>query len=198
MDKFKLLIKGQEQNTFTIHYSCNGFYDGGAIAPTICTIAIANLKTNELHTFSLQNYILQGKSLIDSEKELLSNFVNFFNSLENPIFIHWNMESLAFGFKAIRARCENYGFYDLSFANLIAFNLSDFTSNSLQNLLKENNCYLPDFLHGKQELDCFLSRNYNMVKLSTEAKTIGLKKVAQLALEDKAVMYNYSGLAYGE
>ena len=37
-----------------------------------------------------------------------------------------------------------------------------------------------------------------MVKLSTEAKTIGLKKVAQLALEDKAVMYNYSGLAYGE
>ena len=57
MDKIKLLTKGQEANTYSIHYSCNGFYDGGAVAPTICCIALTNLKSGELHTFALQNYI---------------------------------------------------------------------------------------------------------------------------------------------
>ncbi len=43
MDDIKLSIKKQEQNTFTIHYSCNGFYDGGALAPMICSItSLAN------------------------------------------------------------------------------------------------------------------------------------------------------------
>ena len=66
MDEIKLLIKGREQNTFAIHYSCDGFYDGGAIAPTICTIAMRNIKTNELHTFALANYILAGKCIIEN------------------------------------------------------------------------------------------------------------------------------------
>lgn len=44
MDEMKLLIKGQEENVYIIHYSCDRFYKGGAIAPTICSIVLVNLK----------------------------------------------------------------------------------------------------------------------------------------------------------
>lgn len=155
----------------------------------ICSIAIVNHKTSELHSFSLQNYIIQGKSLMDSEKELLSNFVNFFNSLKNPIFIHWNMTGLEYGFKAIRARCENYGFYNLSFANLTTFNLKDLTIYSLYGLLENNYCASLDILKGREELICFKKRNYNMVKLSTEAKAIGLNKIMKLVMKNKVNMF---------
>ena len=47
IEAIKLEIKGQEQNTYAIHYSCNGFYCGGAVAPTLCCIAMTNLKTQE-------------------------------------------------------------------------------------------------------------------------------------------------------
>lgn len=43
MDKIKFLIKDREQDTFAIHYSCECFYNGGAIAPSICAISLVNL-----------------------------------------------------------------------------------------------------------------------------------------------------------
>ena len=117
MDEIRLLIKGKERETYSIHYSCNGFYSGGAVAPTLCCIAMTNLKTQEKHTFALDNYIIEGKCLIEAEKQLLIDFVNFFNKLKNPILIHWRMDDLEYGFKAIIARCENYGIYDVSFSD---------------------------------------------------------------------------------
>ena len=185
MDEIKLLIKGQEKNSFTIHYSCNGFYNGGSVAPTVCAIALVNLKTNELHSFSLQNYIIQGKCLIEAEKQLLEDFISFFNNLKNPILIHWNMAGLEYGFKAIRARCENFGFYDLSFNDLKSIDFNLVTNRSLVWLLKEYYCDSLDILSGKEELSCFEKRNYSAVKLSTEAKTKGLRKVVNLFLKDE-------------
>ncbi|MCM1003552.1 MAG: hypothetical protein NC408_04350 [Candidatus Gastranaerophilales bacterium] len=64
MDKIKLFVKDREQNTFAIHYSCECFYNGGAVAPSICAISLVNLKTKEVHTFAIHNYIIQGKSFI--------------------------------------------------------------------------------------------------------------------------------------
>ena len=104
MDKIKLQIKGREQDAYTIHYSCSGFYNGGAYAPTICSIAAVNYGTRELHTFALNNYLIQGKSLIESEQLMLKDFVDFYQNLSNPIFVHWNMDGLEYGFNAIRAR----------------------------------------------------------------------------------------------
>ena len=45
MDEIKLQIKGKEQDTYAIHYSCDGFYNGGAYAPAICSIAVVNYTT---------------------------------------------------------------------------------------------------------------------------------------------------------
>lgn len=185
MDKIKLLTKGQEANTYSIHYSCNGLYDGGAVAPTICCIALTNLKTNELHTFALQNYVAEGKCLIEAEKQLLSDFVNFYNGLKNPLFVHWRMNSSEFGFKAINARCENYGIYNLSFLKLKTIDLNFYIYLSFNNVLKRYDCDNPYLLSGKDELYYFNKRNYNAVKLSTEAKSLGINSILKLIIKDK-------------
>ncbi len=66
MDKIKLLIQGREENTYSIHYACSGFsIMGGAIARQYHTISLVNLRTKEVYTFALHNYIIQGKSLIE-------------------------------------------------------------------------------------------------------------------------------------
>ena len=185
MDKIKLLTKGQEGNTHSIHYSSNGFYDGGAVAPTICCIALTNLKTEELHTFALQNYIVEGKCLIDSEKQLLTDFTNFYNSLKNPILVNWRMDSSEFGFKVINARCENFGIYNLSFLNAKSLNLSDYFHIAFGKILKITDCDSPYLLSGRDESDYFDMRNYNAVKLSTEAKSIGLNNLLKMIIKDK-------------
>ena len=185
MDKIKLLTKGQEANTYSIHYSCNGFYDGGAVAPTICCIALTNLKSGELHTFALQNYVVEGKCLIEAEKQLLSDFSNFYNSIKNPVLVNWRMNSSEFGFKAIIARCENYGIYNLSFMNTKNIDLYRYLQFPLHNILKSNNYNSPYLLNGKDEAIYFNKRNYNAVKLSTEAKSIGINEFLKLIIKDK-------------
>lgn len=48
---------------------------------------------------------------------------------------------------------------------------------SLLGALTHNNCGSADLLSGKEEANCFNQRNYNAVKLSTEAKSTGLSKL---------------------
>ena len=185
MDKIKLLTKGQENNTYSIHYSCDGFYNGGAIAPTICCIALTNLKTGELHTFALQNYIAEGKCLIDAEKQLLLDFTNFYNNLKNPILVNWRMNGAEFGFKVINTRCENFGIYNLSFMKAKNIDLYRYLHFSLHLVLIANDCNSPYLLNGKDEATYFNKRNYNAVKLSTEAKSIGINELLKLIIKDK-------------
>lgn len=184
MDEIRLLIKGNERETYSIHYSCNGFYMGNAIAPTICCIAMTNLKTLEKHIFALHNYIIEGKCVIDAEKQLLSDFANFFNQLKKPILIHWRMDDLEYGFKAIQARCENYGIYDISFSETKNININNYFYNGLQAVLERYQCSSLDILSGKDEVACFNQRNYSAVKLSTVAKSVGLVKLLNYAIKN--------------
>lgn len=184
MDEIRLLIKGKERETYSIHYSCNGFYYGGAVAPAICCIAMTNLKTLEKHVFALHNYIINGKCLVDAEKQLLLDFVGFFNKLKNPILIHWRMDDLEYGFKAIVARCENYGIFDISFSETKNIDFSASFYNGLNTVLNRYQCSSLDILDGKAEASCFNQRNYNSVKLSTVAKSVGLVKLLNFALKN--------------
>ena len=212
MDKIKLLIQGREENTYSIHYACSGFYYGGAIAPSICAISLVNLRTKEVYTFALHNYIIQGKSLIESEQQLLVDFVNFYKSLNNPIFIHWAMDSLEYGFKAIFARAENFGIYDfdlgkmqdINLNNLIDYNLGDFKNiqpkadinlNNLidYNLIKSleiNNCKQITVMNGKDEAICFNKRDFNLVKLFIEGKVYGILNLFEKYISNDLVDYD--------
>lgn len=196
MDKIKLLIKDREQDTFAIHYACECFYNGGAVAPSICAISLVNMKTHELHTFALHNYILQGKSLIDSEKQVLLDFVDFYKSLNNPIFIHWSMDSLQYGFKAIFARAENFGIYDFDLSKMQDINLKNYIDLSLIRSLEMNNCKRISVLNGKDEAISFDKRDYNLVKLSTEGKVLGILELFEKYLNNDLVDSDYNGVIY--
>ncbi len=196
MDKIKLLIKYREQDTFAIHYACECFYNGGAVAPSICAISLVNMKTHELHTFALHNYILQGKSLIDSEKQVLLDFVDFYKSLNNPIFIHWSMDSLQYGFKAIFARAENFGIYDFDLSKMQDINLKNYIDLSLIRSLEMNNCKRISVLNGKDEAISFDKRDYNLVKLSTEGKVLGILELFEKYLNNDLVDSDYNGVIY--
>ncbi len=196
MDKIKLLIQGREQDTYAIHYACECFYNGGAIAPAICAISLVNMKTKEQHTFALHNYILQGKSLIDSEKHLLEDFVNFYKSLNNPLFIHWAMDSLEYGFKAIYARAENFGIYDFDLSKMQDINLKNYIDYSLVKSLEINNCKRISVLNGKDEAMCFNKRDYNLVKQSIEGKVLGILDLFEKYLNNDLVDLDYDGVIY--
>ena len=184
MNEIKLQIKGREQDTYTVHYSCDGFYDGGAYAPAICSIALVNYATKELHTFAMNNYIVQGKSLIESEKLMLKDFVDFYKNLNNPIFVHWNMDSLEFGFNAIRARMENFGLHDFDLTKIKDYNLCTVFHTSLITSLEQNHCKRVTVLTGRDEAICFNKRAFEMVKMSTEGKTLGLSDLFEKYLSN--------------
>ncbi len=184
MNKIKLQIKGREQDTYTVHYSCDGFYNGGAYAPAICSIALVNYATKELHTFAMNNYIVQGKSLIESEQLMLKDFVDFYKNLNNPIFVHWNMDSLEFGFNAIRARMENFGLHDFDLTKIKDYNLCTVFHTSLITSLEQNHCKRVTVLTGRDEAICFNKRAFEMVKMSTEGKTLGLSDLFEKYLSN--------------
>lgn len=183
--KHKHNAKRHQENTYSIHYSCSGFYNGGAIAPTICAIAVVNLYTKEVHSFALHNYIIQGKSIMESEHLLLSDFVNFFKTLNNPLFIHWSMDGLEYGFKAIYARAENFGLYDFDLTKIKDINLCKILDYSLINSLETYNCKRITVMSGKSEAQSFEKRNYNLVKLSTEGKALGLADLFEKYISDE-------------
>ena len=174
MDEIKLQIKGKEHDTYVIHYSCDGFYNGGAYAPAICSISLVNYGTKELHTFALNNYLVLGKSLMESEQQLLKDFVEFYKNLNNPIFVHWDMDGLEFGFNTIRARAENFGLHDFDLTKIRDYNLCAVFHTSLITSLEQNNCKRVTVLNGKDEASCFNKRAFEMVKMSTEGKVLGL------------------------
>ena len=190
MDKIKLLIQGREENTYSIHYACSGFYYGGAIAPSICAISLVNLRTKEVYTFALHNYIIQGKSLIESEQQLLVDFVNFYKSLNNPIFIHWAMDSLEYGFKAIFARAENFGIYDFDLGKMQDINLNNLIDYNLIKSLEINNCKQITVMNGKDEAICFNKRDFNLVKLSIEGKVYGILNLFEKYISNDLVDYD--------
>lgn len=167
----------KKYNIYSIHYSCSGFHDGGAIAPTICCIALFNIRTKKMKSFSITDGIKQGKSVMESEQNLLKEFVEFFNSIKTPFIIHWNMDSLEYGFKAIMSRCENFGLPDLELDKAVEFNLSKYSKFNLMDTLEISNNKSVSVLTGKQEAYCFNKRDFKTVKLSTEAKAFGIAEI---------------------
>ncbi len=167
----------KKQNIYSIHYSCSGFYNGGAIAPSICCISVYNIKTEEMHSFSLDNYIQKGNSLMEAEKLLLTDFTEFFNKINCSFFIHWLMDGETYGFKAILARCLNFGINNLELNKLIDFNLASCSDFNLIDTLEQHNYKKVTVLHGKNEAIGFNNQNFKIVALSTEAKAIGLAEL---------------------
>lgn len=174
--KYIELVKDIDK-IYSIHYSCSGFYNGDSLAPTIVSISVTKINSGETRDFSVCDCLNEGLCLMDAEKKLLTSFVEFCKSVENLIFINWKMESLYYGFKAINARCENFGIYDFAFYNLKTVDISEDLVFNLETALKQYNSFSPAFLSGKEELNCFQKRSYNLVKYSTNIKSKGIAAI---------------------
>lgn len=171
----------KNKDTYSIYYSGSGTYNNGVIAPSVCCIAIYNVKTKEMHSFSLDKYICENKPLMEAEKLLLTDFTNFFNKIKNSFFVHWLMDSETFGFKAIFARCANFGINNLEIGKLDTFNIKPYyfgcTDITLLEALEDCECDKVAILDRKSEIRKFNSQNFGLVAQSAEAKAIGIAKL---------------------
>lgn len=183
------LKKLNDTNTWIIHYACNGLYDGLSPVPNISCLIISNLSCKFKRKFYVKDYLGE-YSLKESEKLLLKKFADFINENTDKYFVHWNMDSLSFGFNAINARCRELGIEIKNIPNENKIDLSKIVEKlankklSLKQALMFNNILFDDFLNGKEELEAYNKGNYNAVLESVHDKVIGIQMLIEVINEN--------------
>lgn len=183
------LKKLNNTNTWIIHYACNGLYDNLSPAPNVSCIIISNLSCKFKRKFYVKDYLGE-HSLKESEKLLLKKFADFINKNTDKYFVHWNMDSLSFGFNAISARCRELGIEIKNIPNENKIDLSKIVEKlankklSLKQALMFNNILFDDFLNGKEELEAYNKGNYNAVLESVHDKVIGIQMLIEIINEN--------------
>lgn len=151
-NKLEQLLK--QDNCYFIHYASDGFYNGSSPAPKISCIVIFNDKTTEKFHFCPVDY-LKENSREEAERLCLNRFKQIIESKPNICFIHWNMQSEGFGFKAISARAKELGIEFPQIPNENLFDLSSYVAYiaerkiTLKQVLWFNNLLDNEFLEGK-------------------------------------------------
>ena len=194
-------------NCFFIHYASNGFYNGSSPAPKISCIMIWNDKTKEKYKFDIQDH-LNGNSLEQAEKETLAHFKTLFVKRPDVCFIHWNMMSNGFGFKAIQARAKEFGIDLPIIDNNNLFDLAAYVEYlvekklSIKQALWFNSLLDNHFLDGKTEAEYFNKRKFNEITESVHTKTMGLcylvEEIKDGTLKTEAPYRNNDGLTKEE
>ena len=183
------LKKLNNTNTWIIHYACNGLYDNLSPAPNVSCIIISNLSCKFKRKFYVKDYLGE-HSLKESEKLLLKKFADFINKNTDKYFVHWNMDSLSFGFNAISACCRELGIEIKNIPNENKIDLSKIVEKlankklSLKQALMFNNILFDDFLNGKEELEAYNKGNYNAVLESVHDKVIGIQMLIEVINEN--------------
>lgn len=183
------LKKLNDTNTWIIHYACDGLYDGLSPAPNVSCIIISNLSCKFKRKFYVKDYLGE-YSLKESEKLLLKKFADFINENTDKYFVHWNMDSLSFGFNTISARCRELGIEINNIPNENKIDLSKIVEKlankklSLKQALMFNNILFDDFLNGKDELEAYNKGNYNAVLESVHDKVIGIQMLIEVINEN--------------
>lgn len=169
---------------YFIHYASDGFYNGSSPAPKISCIVIFNDKTTEKFRFCPVDY-LKGNSKEEAERLCLNRFKQIIESKPNICFIHWNMNSDGFGFKAISARAKELGVElpQISTENL--FDLSSYVTDiagkrlTLKQVLWFNNLLDSEFLEGKTEAEYLNYGRYEEIFESVNLKTAALSMIVE-------------------
>lgn len=169
---------------YFIHYASDGFYNGSSPAPKISCIVIFNDKTTEKFRFCPVDY-LKENSKEEAERLCLNRFKQIVESKPNICFIHWNMNSDGFGFKAISARAKELGVElpQISTENL--FDLSSCVTDiagkrlTLKQVLWFNNLLDSEFLEGKTEAEYLNYGRYEEIFESVNLKTAALSMIVE-------------------
>lgn len=183
MDK-KLQDFLNKNNYFFIHYASDGFYNGSSPAPKISCIVIFNDKTTEKFRFCPVDY-LKENSKEEAERLCLNRFKEVIESKPNICFIHWNMNSDGFGFKAISARAKELGIEFPQISNENLFDLSSYVAYiaekklSLKQVLWFNSLLDREFLDGKTEAEYSKLGKYEEIFESVNLKTAAFSMIVE-------------------
>jgi len=179
-----------------IHYSCSGFDDSNQYSPRITSIVVYILDSRKLHSFGIHLEAEKQKIPIseieshydDLERSVLISFFNLVSRYRNCKWIHWNMESICYGFDALEHRykvltnkeTENVPADNrVNLSGLIKLRYGKFYVDDpkMPNLFKLNDCLHKDFLSGKQEDTAFKNKEFSKLHRSTTCKVRTFKRV---------------------
>lgn len=207
--KAKNILKDIENNPKDykiIHYSCDNFINSS----TVTSISIQNLFYNEIETFSLYNSAknkgIAPEKIPDNiqmlEQNMLTECFQVLSHNPDIKWIHWNMSSTKYGFKALECRYrELCGDKPYIVADDHKINLShlfvdlfdeDYAGHPrMEKLMKLNAIPKPpDFFPGlseneTDEVDLFNEKRYQEIEFSCARKVDLFSKFLDRAINNR-------------
>lgn len=191
-------------NVWTIHYSCESFYDRfDGRSPRITSIALMDLENHQTKSFSIHQQAELNKiefgNIEDNydslEKSMLDRFYETVNSEKNRHYLHWNMRDSNYGFPAIEHRYAVLGGtpFIISDKNKtdLARLLKEIYGNNYSNqphlteIMKLNSMGVRNYLAGKEEADAFDKKDFISLHQSTLKKVDVISNLANKTHEKK-------------
>lgn len=195
-EKIKELFKRPDQVT-VVHYSCENFNKPEGLSPRVVSIAVKNLETNQGQSFSIHLQAEKDGIAVDQidskydelERKMLDEFYNYVDRHQANKWLHWNMNSMKYGFMAIAHRYEVHGgqavnidedrLYCLN--NIFQDKYGDkyIDDQKLEKLTAFNNISKHDALPGEEEAEAFRQKEFAKLHYSTMRKVDHISKLAR-------------------
>ncbi|WP_299135273.1 hypothetical protein [uncultured Tenacibaculum sp.] len=194
-------IQNNLNDSFSIHYSCESFYNTDGRTPRIASISTLNFGSEQIKSFSIHKQAqiksydfkhLTEEQFNECELRMLKSFNSFLKENFDKNYVHWRMNSSDYGFEAINTRYQilsnssdvidikdKYKF-DLSQILKLIYTKSYAEHGELGKLftLKDINKYDSiKIISGKEEAEEFQFKNWNKIQSSTQAKVNIFKKI---------------------
>lgn len=185
IDKEFDTIFRNRSSTFIVHYSCESFYESKKDSFKIASIAVRNINSGQVSSFSI--HLSAEKHKVDltsnyeeAEKKLLDDYFSFLRANQNSYWVHWNMRDSNYGFKAIEHRYEVLGGIPILIPDNNKFDMARmlverFTNKyighpRLESLMKLNDISDKNFLNGDKESQAFTQNEFVKLHQSTLKK----------------------------
>ncbi|MFT9411549.1 hypothetical protein, partial [Liquorilactobacillus hordei] len=221
LETVKKIDKNREKY-YVIHYTCDDFKK----SDTVTSIVISHFSDGETTSFSLdqtakildiQNTDLKTPETLNKvEKKMLESFSDFVKNHDNNNWVHWNMNSDSYGFKALELRAKVLKIQNFSVVNDDRkLNLSKlfaelydrgFAKNpQMENLMKLNKISDPgDYYPGYSNQDdkmtepkLFEQGKYKTIRLSCLRKVKILCHFLNLEIDKKLITLTPKRKLYG-
>jgi hypothetical protein len=197
VDRIRAIIQRRE-NSYAIHYGCQGILNVGDRLPQIGCIIVKSLIDDEFRVFRRTSG--EGEASDEaSELQMLSDFNTFLADSRGAKFIHWNMSKPNYGFGAIGSRFEqlSHGASSnaISAANCINLDVTfkeahgdDYAQNPrLRHCAEMNGLPQRYALSGEEEVRIFAAGDFNAMEMSVSEKVDWIRALAHRAAEDGVV-----------
>ena len=194
-------INKNRNNVVVIHYSCESFYNRpDRTSPRITSIAVRNLATGQIESFSIHQIAERDKKLSvkeiethydELEKKMLEEFYDYAKGHQSHTWLHWKMRNINYGFAALEHRYKVLGGKPFEIHESCRCDLSlllhwlygdDYIEHPLlKNLVEKNSLTHPNFLEGPDEAKAFENSEYVKLHQSTLCKVDTISHIADRA-----------------